>query len=150
MAAPADPPESRHRLKVRILVGKPGLDGHDRGAKVVASLLREAGMEVVYLGMYQTPENIIRAAIQEDVDVIGVSTLSGEHLTLVPKLADLVRKEKLDDMLLVVGGVIPVEDVPMLKSVGVDEVFAAGTLTSTIVEGINRGLERKRQAKQPA
>ena len=135
--------------KVRVLMSKIGLDGHDRGAKVVASLLREAGMEVVYLGMYQTPENIIRAAIQEDVDVIGVSTLSGEHLTLVPKLADLVRKEKLDDMLLVVGGVIPVEDVPMLKSVGVDEVFAAGTLTSAIVAGINRGLELKRQTKQP-
>ena len=135
--------------KVRVLMSKIGLDGHDRGAKVVASLLREAGMEVVYLGMYQTPENIIRAAIQEDVDVIGVSTLSGEHLTLVPKLLDLVHQEKLDDMLVVVGGVIPVEDLPMLKSVGVDEVFSAGTLTSAIVQGINRGLERKRQATQP-
>jgi methylmalonyl-CoA mutase C-terminal domain/subunit len=135
--------------KIRVLISKIGLDGHDRGAKVVASLLREGGMEVVYLGMYQTPENIIRAAIQEDVDVVGVSTLSGEHLTLVPKLVELMRQEKLDDMLLVVGGVIPVEDVPMLKGIGVDEVFPAGTLTATIVEGITRGLEGKHRAKQP-
>ncbi len=136
--------------KIRVLMSKIGLDGHDRGAKVVASLLREAGMEVVYLGMYQTPENIIRAAIQEDVDVIGVSTLSGEHLTLVPKLVELLRKEKLDHMLLVVGGVIPVEDVPMLKGLGVDEVFPAGTLTATIIDSVNKALERKRAATQPA
>jgi len=135
--------------RVRVAVSKIGLDGHDRGAKVVASLLREAGMEVVYLGMYQTPDNIVRAAIQEDVDVIGVSTLSGGHLTLVPKLVDKVREEQLDDVLLVVGGVIPVEDVPVLRSIGVDEVFPAGTLTSTIIERMNRGLEHKRQAQQP-
>ena len=122
--------------KIKVIVSKVGLDGHDRGAKVIASLLKEAGMEVVYLGMYQMPEDIVRAAIDEDVDVIGVSYLSGEHLAFTPKLVDEMKKNDLDDVLLVAGGVIPPEDIPSLKEMGIDEVFVAGTLTKPIVDFI--------------
>jgi len=122
--------------KIKVIVSKVGLDGHDRGAKVIASLLREAGMEVVYLGMYQMPEDIVRAAVDEDADVIGVSYLSGEHLALTPKLVHEMKRNGLDDVLLVAGGVIPPEDIPTLKEMGIDEVFVAGTLTAPIVEFI--------------
>ena len=122
--------------KIKVIVSKVGLDGHDRGAKVIASLLKEAGMEVVYLGLYQMPEDIVRAAIDEDADVIGVSYLSGEHLTFTPKLVDEMKRNELDDVLLVAGGVIPPEDIPTLKEMGIDEVFVAGTLTKPIVDFI--------------
>ena len=122
--------------KIKVIVSKVGLDGHDRGAKVIASLLKEAGMEVVYLGLYQMPEDIVRAAIDEDADVIGVSYLSGEHLAFTPKLVDEMKKNALDDVLLVAGGVIPPEDIPTLKEMGIDEVFVAGTLTEPIVQFI--------------
>jgi len=122
--------------KIKVIITKVGLDGHDRGAKVIAMLLKEAGMEVVYLGMYQMPEFIIQAAIDEDADVIGVSYLSGEHLTFTEKIVEEMKKKGLEDVLFIAGGVIPPEDIPILKEMGVDEVFVAGTLTQPIVEYI--------------
>lgn len=130
--------------KIRVLISKAALDGHDRGAKVVAALLREAGMEVVYLGPFQTPESIIKAAIEEDVDVIGLSILSGEHLSFSPRVAELLKKHQMEDVLLLVGGVIPREDIPRLKEMGVDEVFPAGSLTSSIVDYIRNNRRKKR------
>ena len=118
---------------IRVLVGKAGLDGHDRGAKVVARLLRDAGMEVVYTGLHRTPDQIVAAAVQEDVDLIGISILSGAHLTLVPKVIDLLRKQGAGDIAVVVGGVIPDEDVEPLRQQGVAEVFPQDTLPDVIV-----------------
>lgn len=129
--------------KIKVIVSKVGLDGHDRGAKVVATLLKEAGMEVVYLGMYQTPEGVIKAAIDEDADVIGLSYLSGEHLVYTPKIVDEMRKSGLDDVLLVVGGSFPPEDVPVMKEMGVDEVFRGGSLTESIVDYIKKNTRGK-------
>jgi methylmalonyl-CoA mutase C-terminal domain/subunit len=126
----------KNNKRIRVVVSKVGLDGHDRGVKVISSLLREAGMEVIYLGMYQMPIDIVRAAIDEDVDVIGVSYLSGEHLVYTPQIVDEMKKAKLNDVLFVAGGVIPVEDIPTLKKMGVDEVFVAGSLTESIVRFI--------------
>jgi methylmalonyl-CoA mutase C-terminal domain/subunit len=119
--------------KIRVLVAKPGLDGHDRGAKVVARALRDAGMEVIYTGLRQTPEMIAEAALQEDVDVVGLSVLSGAHLTLVPKVVDRLKENGLDDVLLVVGGIIPQEDIEPLRHIGVKGVFGPGTSTEDIV-----------------
>jgi methylmalonyl-CoA mutase C-terminal domain/subunit len=119
--------------KIRVLVAKPGLDGHDRGAKVVARALRDAGMEVIYTGLRQTPEMIAEAALQEDVDVVGLSVLSGAHLTLVPKIVDRLKENGLDDVLIVVGGIIPEEDNEPLRQVGVKGVFGPGTSTEDIV-----------------
>lgn len=119
--------------KIRVLVAKPGLDGHDRGAKVVARALRDAGMEVIYTGLRQTPEMIAEAALQEDVDVIGLSVLSGAHLTLVPKIVDKLKENDLDDVLLVVGGIIPAEDIEPLHQIGVRGVFGPGTSTEDII-----------------
>jgi methylmalonyl-CoA mutase C-terminal domain/subunit len=119
--------------KIRVLVAKPGLDGHDRGAKVVARALRDAGMEVIYTGLRQTPEMIAEAALQEDVDVVGLSVLSGAHLTLVPKVVDRLKENGLDDVLLVVGGIIPQEDIEPLRQIGVKGVFGPGTSTEDIV-----------------
>ena len=130
------------RKKIKVLVTKVGLDGHDRGAKVVASLLKEAGMEVIYLGMYQTPESIVSAAIDEDVDVIGVSYLSGEHLVFTPKIVAEIQKNNLDDVLLVAGGTFPLEDIPTLEEMGIDKVFRAGSLTNSIVEYIKQNIKR--------
>jgi methylmalonyl-CoA mutase C-terminal domain/subunit len=126
--------------KIKVIVSKVGLDGHDRGAKVVASLLKEGGMEVVYLGMYQTPEGIIKAAIDEDADVIGLSYLSGEHLVYTPKIVEEMKKNGLDDVLLVVGGSFPPEDIEVMKQMGVDEVFRGGSLTLSIVNYINENV----------
>jgi len=126
--------------KIKVLITKVGLDGHDRGAKVVSSLLKEAGMEVVYLGMFHTPENIVRAAIEEDVDVVGISCLSGEHLTFSPKIKTLLDEKGLNNVLFIVGGVIPIEDIPVLKEMGVKEVFTAGTLTGSIIEYIKSNI----------
>ncbi|MCX5872948.1 MAG: cobalamin B12-binding domain-containing protein [Deltaproteobacteria bacterium] len=132
-----------NRDKIKVIVSKVGLDGHDRGAKVVATLLKEAGMEVVYLGMYQTPEGVIRAAIDEDADVIGLSYLSGEHLVYTPKIVNEMKKSGLNDVLLVVGGSFPPEDVPVMKEMGVDEVFRGGSLTKSIVDYIKKNAREK-------
>jgi len=129
--------------KIKVVVSKVGLDGHDRGAKVVSSLLKEAGMEVVYLGMYQMPEDIIRAAIDEDADVIGVSYLSGEHLVFTPKIVNEMKKHGLDDVLFIAGGVIPPEDIPSMKEMGVNKIFVAGSLTGPLVEYIRSNVRGK-------
>ena len=121
--------------KIRVLMSKVGLDGHDRGIKVISGYLREAGMEVVYLGRFQTPESIVNAAIQEDVDIIGVSCLDGEHLPFTPKILGLLKKNKAD-IPIIVGGVIPKKDVPLLKKMGVGGVFTPGTPLKDIVEHI--------------
>ncbi len=122
--------------KIRVLVAKPGLDGHDRGAKIVARALRDAGMEVIYTGLRQTAEQIATAAIQEDVDAIGISILSGAHNTIIPRICELLKAEGAGDILLVVGGIIPDEDIPNLKQAGVAEVFQPGASTQTIVDYI--------------
>ena len=119
--------------KIRVLVAKPGLDGHDRGAKVIARALRDAGMEVVYTGIRQTPEMIAEAALQEDVDVVGMSILSGAHMALFPLVMELLREKDMDDVLVVVGGIIPDEDVPALNGMGIKGVFGPGTPTDEIV-----------------
>ena len=130
--------------KIKVVVTKVGLDGHDRGAKVVSSLFREAGMEVIYLGMYQTPEAIVKAAVDEDVDVIGVSYLSGEHLIFTPKIVEEMKKNKLDDVLLIAGGTFPAEDIPVMKEMGIDEVFVAGSLTEPIIQYIREHVREKK------
>ena len=126
--------------KLRILVAKPGLDGHDRGAKIIARALRDAGMEVVYTGLHQTPEMIVSAAIQEDVDAIGMSIMSGAHLTLFPAVLELLRKQKADDVLVFGGGIIPDEDIPRLKQAGVAEIFTPGSSTQDIVKWIRENI----------
>ena len=130
------------KKKIKVIVTKVGLDGHDRGAKVVASLLKEAGMEVIYLGMFQTPESIVKAAIDEDADVIGVSYLSGEHLVFTPKIVSEMKKNDMDDVLLLAGGTFPAEDIPTLEEMGIDKVFRAGSLSDTIVGYINERVKR--------
>jgi len=130
--------------KVRVLVGKPGLDGHDRGAKVVAAGLRDAGFEVIYTGLHRTAEEIVEAAVQEDVDVVGLSILSGAHMTLVPRIANLLKERGLDDVLILVGGIIPLDDAEKLKQMGAaDEIFLPGTEISQIVEFIKKNLKRR-------
>ncbi len=126
--------------KIRVLVAKPGLDGHDRGAKVIARALRDAGMEVIYTGLRQTPEMIATAAVQEDVDAVGISILSGAHNTLCPRIVDLLRENGMDDTLVLVGGIVPDEDIKTLKSQGVSEVFLPGTSTEDIVKFINANV----------
>ena len=120
--------------KIRVVIAKPGLDGHDRGAKIIARALRDAGMEVIYTGLHQTPEQIVATVIQEDADAIGISILSGAHMTLVPKILDGLRSQGLDDVLVVVGGTIPKPDVTALKEQGVAEIFTPGAPVSEIVE----------------
>ena len=128
--------------KIRVLVAKPGLDGHDRGAKIVARALRDAGMEVVYTGLHQTAEQIVHAAIQEDVDVVGLSLLSGAHMTLFLDVAKLLKEKQMDDVLIVGGGIIPKEDVPRLKKAGIAEVFGPGTPVEDIVIYIKKNVKR--------
>lgn len=125
-------------MPIKVLVGKPGLDGHDRGAKIVARALRDAGMEVVYTGLHQTPEMIVDAAIQEDVDVVGISILSGAHMTIFPKIMQLLKDREVDDIVVVGGGVIQEDDIPKLKAIGVREVFNAEASTKELIEGIER------------
>ena len=127
--------------KIRVLIAKPGLDGHDRGAKVVARALRDAGMEVIYTGLRQTPEMIAEAALQEDVQVVGLSILSGAHLALVPRVVELIRANKQENILLFIGGIIPEEDVPVLLKAGVHSVYGPGTATSKIIEDIRAGVK---------
>ena len=129
------------KKKIKVLVTKVGLDGHDRGAKVVSSLLKEAGMEVIYLGMFQRPEGIVKAAIDEDVDVIGLSYLSGEHLIFTPKIVEEMKKNKVDDVLLIAGGAFPAEDIPTMEEMGINKVFRAGSLTEPILDYINDHVE---------
>ncbi len=129
--------------KIRVLVAKPGLDGHDRGAKVVARALRDAGMEVIYTGIRQTPEMIVEAALQEDVDVIGLSILSGAHNALFPRIMELLRQNHMDDVLVVAGGIIPDEDIPALKEQGIVGVFGPGTSTQDIVAFIEQNVRRE-------
>ena len=121
------------KARIRVVVAKPGLDGHDRGAKIIARALRDAGMEVIYTGLHQTPEQIVETAIQEDADAIGISILSGAHMTLVPRVLELLRGRGADDVLVVVGGTIPTDDVAALKEQGVAEVFTPGAPTAEIV-----------------
>jgi methylmalonyl-CoA mutase, C-terminal domain len=127
--------------KIRVLVAKPGLDGHDRGAKVIARALRDAGMEVIYTGLRQTPEMIAAAALQEDVDAVGVSILSGAHNTLCPRIVELLRNQGMDDCLVLLGGIVPQEDVPKLKAEGVAEVFLPGTSTEDIVKFLRENVK---------
>ena len=127
--------------KIRVLVAKPGLDGHDRGAKVIARALRDAGMEVIYTGLRQTPEMIAAAALQEDVDAVGVSILSGAHNTLCPRIVQLLREKGMDNVLVLVGGIVPQEDLPRLKQQGVAEVFLPGTPTGDIVKFLNDNVK---------
>src|SRR5205814_3090 len=126
--------------KIRVLVAKPGLDGHDRGAKVIARALRDAGMEVIYTGLRQTPEMIVNAALQEDVHVIGLSILSGAHNAILPRVLDLLKSNKMDDVLLVVGGIIPDQDIDALKKAGVAAIFQPGTSMDEIVKFIRANV----------
>jgi methylmalonyl-CoA mutase, C-terminal domain len=127
--------------KIRVLVAKPGLDGHDRGAKVIARALRDAGMEVIYTGLRQTPEMIVNSALQEDVDVIGLSILSGAHNAIVPRVNELLRHNKMDDVLLLVGGIIPEQDFDLMKKAGVSGIFNPGTAMDEIVTFIRKNVK---------
>ena len=127
--------------KIRVLVAKPGLDGHDRGAKVIARALRDAGMEVIYTGLRQTPEMIVNAALQEDVDVIGLSILSGAHNAIVPRVMDLMRQQKMEDVMVVLGGTIPAQDLDQLSKAGVAAVFGPGTPMQNIIQFIRTNVK---------
>ncbi len=133
---------STKERKIRVLVAKPGLDSHDRGAKIVARALRDAGMEVIYTGLRQTPEQIAETALQEDVDVIGLSILSGAHPTLFPKIMQLLKKKGMTDVVVFAGGIIPQEDVPALRKIGIKEVFGPGTPTSNLVEYLKKNVAK--------
>ena len=148
MAVPlnaADPGGTGSGRKIRVVVAKPGLDGHDRGAKIIARALRDAGMEVIYTGLHQTPEQIAETALQEDADAIGVSILSGAHMTLVPRIVELLGEQGIDDVLLTVGGTIPADDIVALKELGVEGVFTPGTGVEEIVGFIRTGVESRRR-----
>lgn len=129
--------------KIRVLLAKPGLDGHDRGVKVIARALRDAGMEVVYTGLRQTPEMIVNAAVQEDVQIVGLSILSGAHMTIFPRVAQLMKERGLDDVLLFGGGIIPDDDIPKLKEKGVSEVFLPGASTEDIIQFIQANVKAR-------
>jgi methylmalonyl-CoA mutase C-terminal domain/subunit len=137
-------------MSIKVLVTKPGLDGHDRGAKIVARILRDAGMEVVYTGLHQTPEMIVNAAIQEDVDIIGISILSGAHMTIFPRVMDLLKQNGVDDIAVVAGGVIKEDDVPKLKAIGVTEVYDSDATSQDLVEGIKRIHAQSDRARRRA
>jgi len=134
--------------KIRVLVGKPGLDGHDRGAKVVAAALRDAGMEVIYTGLHQTPEQIVNAAIQEDVDVVALSILSGAHMTLFPRVVNLLREKGADHVLVTGGGIIPQEDMDKLEEMGVGRLFGPGTSTAEAVAYIREWFQKSRVGEE--
>jgi len=130
------------QTKIRVVVAKPGLDGHDRGAKIIARALRDAGMEVIYTGLHQTPEQIVETVLQEDADAVGLSILSGAHMTLVPRIVALLKEQDAGDVLVTVGGTIPADDIPQLKELGVAEVFTPGAPTQAIVEFIRGAVRR--------
>jgi methylmalonyl-CoA mutase C-terminal domain/subunit len=138
--------EAATARKIRVVVAKPGLDGHDRGAKIIARALRDAGMEVIYTGLHQTPEQIAETVIQEDADAVGLSILSGAHMTLVPRVVELLAEQGVDDVMVTVGGTIPAEDIPELKKLGVAGVFTPGAGTDDIVEFIREGAEARHEA----
>jgi methylmalonyl-CoA mutase C-terminal domain/subunit len=135
--------------KIRVLIAKPGLDGHDRGAKIIARALRDAGMEVIYTGLRQTPEMIAAAALQEDVDVVGLSILSGAHNTLAPRLMELLREKGMGDVIVLIGGIIPEADIPGLKQAGIAEIFLPGTSTQDIVKFIQERVSGTHRTAQP-
>ena len=135
---------SQSETRIRVLLAKPGLDGHDRGVKVIARALRDAGMEVIYTGLRQTPEQIANAALQEDVQIVGLSILSGAHLTIFPRVLTLMRERGLEDVLLFGGGIIPEEDIPTLKEMGVSEIFLPGTSTEAIIDYIRTHVPPRR------
>jgi methylmalonyl-CoA mutase C-terminal domain/subunit len=139
--------EAATARKIRVVVAKPGLDGHDRGAKIIARALRDAGMEVIYTGLHQTPEQIAETVIQEDADAVGLSILSGAHMTLVPKVVELLREQGVEDVLVTVGGTIPADDIPELKELGVAEVFTPGAGTDDIVEFIRERASARHAAE---
>jgi methylmalonyl-CoA mutase C-terminal domain/subunit len=132
--------------KHRIIIAKPGLDGHDRGAKVVARALRDAGFEVIYTGLHQTPEQIVEATIQEDADAVGLSIHSGAHMTLFPRVVDLLRQRGAEEIVVFAGGIIPKEDIPVLKEKGIEEIFTPGAPTSAIVDWLRQRLEGRKAA----
>ncbi len=134
--ATGEPAQSAGSRKIRVVVAKPGLDGHDRGAKIIARALRDAGMEVIYTGLHQTPEQIAETVLQEDADAVGLSILSGAHMTLVPKVVELLKQQGADDVVVTVGGTIPAEDIPELKELGVAQVFTPGSSTQEIIDFI--------------
>jgi methylmalonyl-CoA mutase C-terminal domain/subunit len=133
----------QNERKIRVLIAKPGLDSHDRGAKIIARALRDAGMEVIYTGLRQTPEQIVETALQEDVDVIGLSILSGAHRTLFPRITELLKQKDLTDVLVVAGGIIPEEDVPEMKELGIKEIFGPGTPTDKIVQFVLENIPKR-------
>ena len=135
-----DPRPMAENRKIRVVVAKPGLDGHDRGAKIIARALRDAGMEVIYTGLHQTPEQIVETALQEDADAVGLSILSGAHMTLVPRIVELLREQEAGDIVVVVGGTIPNQDIPELKELGVAEVFTPGAPTQAIIAFIEQSV----------
>jgi len=137
-------PEKEIKRPIRVLVAKVGLDGHDRGAKVIATALRDSGMEVIYTGLRQTPEMVVNAALQEDVDAIGISILSGAHMTVFPKVMDLMKQKEMDDVLLTGGGIIPDDDMKKLNEMGVGKLFAPGTPTSEIASYISEWVKEYR------
>lgn len=130
------------KRKIRVLVAKPGLDGHDRGAKVIVRALRDAGMEAIYTGLRQTPEQIVQAALQEDVDAIGVSILSGAHNYVMPKIIDLMKQSKMDDVLVFMGGIVPDQDAPKLKDLGVKGIFVPGSSLNEIVDFVKQNIRK--------
>jgi methylmalonyl-CoA mutase, C-terminal domain len=138
--------ESQSARKIRVVVAKPGLDGHDRGAKIIARALRDAGMEVIYTGLHQTPEQIAATVVQEDADAIGLSILSGAHMTLVPRVVELLNEQGADDVVLTVGGTIPNDDIPELKRLGVAEIFTPGASTDEVVEFIRGAVAERTPA----
>jgi methylmalonyl-CoA mutase cobalamin-binding domain/chain len=140
--AEAKTPGRTSGRKIRVVVAKPGLDGHDRGAKIIARALRDAGMEVIYTGLHQTPEQIAETVVQEDADAVGLSILSGAHMTLVPRVLDLLKEQGVDDVVITVGGTIPSEDIPELKRLGVAEVFTPGSPTQEIIDFIEGAVNR--------
>jgi methylmalonyl-CoA mutase, C-terminal domain len=133
-------PMATSARKIRVVVAKPGLDGHDRGAKIIARALRDAGMEVIYTGLHQTPEQIVETVLQEDADAVGLSILSGAHMTLVPRVIDLLKEQDAGDVLVTVGGTIPNQDIPRLKELGVAEVFTPGVSTQAIIDFIEQSV----------
>ena len=141
---PPEPPARRPSATIRVVVAKPGLDGHDRGAKIIARALRDAGMEVIYTGLHQTPEQIVRTVVQEDADAVGLSILSGAHMTLVPRVVELLREQDAGDVLVCLGGTIPRDDIPVLKDLGVAEVFTPGASPQAVVDFIRAGVSGRR------
>jgi methylmalonyl-CoA mutase, C-terminal domain len=139
--SPESGANTENRRKIRVVVAKPGLDGHDRGAKIIARALRDAGMEVIYTGLHQTPEQIVETVIQEDADAVGLSILSGAHMTLVPRVLELMKEREAGDIVVIAGGTIPADDIPELKAKGVSEVFTPGASTQEIIDFVRGAVK---------